>query len=124
MTISRFSSLLLLTWLSFDVMAAGPEPRNLQHDPFVRPAFAMPAVANNPASAANAATGGLPDKLPFELLSVINAGSRSLVNAGGKFIKLQEKIEGYQLVSVGNGKAVFVKDGVRLEAEISMGMKK
>lgn len=124
MSMTRRYALLLLACFNLDLMAANMEPRALMHDPFVRPAFALPAVTNNPANPVNVATNRVPDKLPFELLSVINAGSRSVVNAGGKYIKLREKIEGYQLVSVGDGKAVFVKDGVRLEAEIPLGTKK
>ena len=124
MSMTRLSLLLLLSASSVSSMAADIGPRSLQHDPFARPAFAQPAAANAAANAANAATNAAPDKLPFELLSVINAGSQSVVNAGGKYIKLREKIEGYQLVSVGDGKAVFIKDGVRLEAEIPLGTKK
>ncbi len=119
---ARCVLLALLALTGAHAVAADSMPRRLAHDPFVRPAFALPAAPASPASPA--AIEAASTELPFKLLMVINAGDRSLVNAGGKILKLREKIEGYQLVAVGDGKATFIKDGVKHEAEIGKETKK
>lgn len=109
---------------SWTVGATDTPPRKLAHDPFARPAFAMPAVPAGPTASVAAPGGDAAAELPFRLLMVINAGNHSVVNAGGKMLKLRERIEGYQLISVGDGSATFVKDGVRHVAEIGKETKK
>jgi hypothetical protein len=113
----------LATTISIQANAADPLSRSLMHDPFMRPTFALPAVPANPANQQMVNAHGAIE-LPFPLLMVVNAGPRSVVNAGGKILKLREKLEGYQLISVGDSKATFVKDGVRYEAEIGKEIKK
>jgi hypothetical protein len=82
----------------------------VMRDPFVVPKFVLAATAP-PSSAPK-------EKPEAEILfgsmtlrAAVKAGKNSLVNVDGKIIALGEKLEGYKLVSVGNGEAAFEKDG-------------
>ncbi len=119
----------LLVCASLAIMCAGAQaedslPRKLMHDPFALPSFAQPPGAITPVSAAGADASAAKETLLFDLRMVINAGSHSVVNVGGKILKLYEKSEGYQLVYVGNSKASFIKDGKRYELELNKGAQK
>lgn len=79
----------------------------LRHDPFVRPPLMAPAPAR-PASASLVA--------PWQptLSAVLVAGPDSLVNVGGFVIKLGQEIDGYRLLQVSEGQAVFLKNKKRI----------
>ncbi len=93
-------------------MAEEATAYKLSRDPFVVPKFVLAATA--PPSAAEK------EKPVAEILfnsmtlrAAVKAGKNSLVNVDGKIIAMGEKLEGYRLVSVGNGEAAFEKDGRR-----------
>lgn len=85
---------------------------SLRHDPFTRPALA----ALSPAGEAQAASV-VKDWKP-QLRAVIVAGSSSMVNVEGTIVPLGGRIDGFRLTSVEERKAVFVKDGVRVELKM------
>ena len=84
----------------------------LVRDPFVVPKFVLAATA--PAVAA-------PKEKPeaeilfgsMTLRAAVKAGKNSMVNVDGKIIAMGEKLEGYKLIQVGNGEAVFENSGRR-----------
>ncbi len=74
----------------------------LQRNPFNRPAL-LQGVARNSADDANDGE--------MILRATLVAGENSTANINGKFIRIGETINGYKLVFVAEGKAVFQKDG-------------
>lgn len=74
-------------------------PGGLRHDPFHRP---QPTAAGAAGSAASAAAPWQP-----ELRGVMQAGDASMVNVGGSQVGLGESIDGWRLLRVEDGKAVF-----------------
>jgi hypothetical protein len=81
----------------------------LARDPFTVPKFVLVAaipVAVEKVKPEVTLTG-------MNLRSAVQAGKNSLVNVDGKIIAMGEKLEGYKLVRVGNGEAVFEKNGNR-----------
>ncbi|CAN5168181.1 hypothetical protein BH24PSE2_BH24PSE2_14610 [soil metagenome] len=77
-------------------------------NPFARPAEApaqvRPAAARGPG---------------FSLRATMAAGAHSLANVDGEILKLGDVVEGYRLIAVGEGTAVFAKQGVHYSIEIS-----
>jgi hypothetical protein len=84
----------------------------LERDPFVVPKFVLAATAPVvPAEKVKPAAEILFSSMT--LRAAVNAGRNSLVNVDGKIIALGEKLEGYKLIKVGNGDAVFENGGRR-----------
>jgi hypothetical protein len=79
----------------------------LARDPFTVPKFALAVTA--PATVEKAKPEIMLSGM--NLRSAVQAGKNSLVNVDGKIIAMGEKLEGYKLVRVGNGEAVFEKNG-------------
>lgn len=94
-------ALFLLVLVAASVDAAG----QLQRNP-----FRVPIELDAPVAAAGGPQMELrPDTL--DLRATLVAGERSVVNLGGSILSLGEEIEGYRLVSVSEGEALFIKDG-------------
>jgi hypothetical protein len=86
--------------------AAEPADRN----PFARPArSALPAVTAEPSSAAGPT---------FVLRATMAAGANSLVNIDGRIVAIGDDYAGYRLVSVGEGSAVFMRNGIRFPVAV------
>jgi hypothetical protein len=49
-----------------------------------------------------------------QLTAVLVAGDESLANVGGTIVKVGEEIDGYRLLRVQEGTAVFIKDGLQV----------
>lgn len=90
-------------------VAASELDAGLRHDPFARPALAAP-LANGGQPAPIGAKEWRP-----QLRAVIVAGKSSMVNVEGTIVSLGELIDGFRLTGVEDRKAVFMKDGVRVE---------
>lgn len=90
------------------VMAADVES-GLRHDPFARPDLALA-----PGSTAKANEVAATEWKP-KLRAVIVAGKNSIVNVEGTIVPLGGQIDGFRLTGVEERKAVFMKDGVRVE---------
>ncbi len=80
------------------------------HNPFARP-----AQLSEPAPAQSSAIGAP----MFGLRATMAAGADSLVNIDGEILRLGDVLVGYRLVAVGEGTAVFVRNGVRYPIAIS-----
>ena len=78
---------------------------DLQRNPFERPV--LEAVNVNAASSSNSADA---TDAPG-LRAVLVAGSKSAVNFGGIIIQIGESANGYQLLAVEEGRAVFRNKG-------------
>ena len=109
MTRIRICTALILSLAAFArAGAAEPADRN----PFARPArSALPAVTAQPSSAAE--TGPT-----FSLRATMAAGANSLVNIDGRIVAIGDVYAGYRLVSVGEGSAVFVRNGIRFPVTV------
>jgi hypothetical protein len=94
--------------LSFAVLH-GAHAQDAARNPFGRPPAesvpetALERAAPSPGTLAPA----------FKLRATMTAGDRSLVNVDGEIVRLGEEIAGYRLVAVGEGTAVFARDGRR-----------
>ncbi|HUO82312.1 MAG TPA: hypothetical protein VM616_05580 [Gammaproteobacteria bacterium] len=86
-------------------VAAEPSGRN----PFARPARGgLPASAPQPAAAP-----------AFSLRATMAAGASSLVNIDGRIVAIGEVYAGFRLVSVGEGSAVFARNGIHFPVTVS-----
>lgn len=91
---------------------AGSPDTGLRHDPFVRP-----DLAAAPASGAQASEIAARAWKP-QLRAVVVAGKGSMVNVDGTIVLLGGEVDGFRLVGVEERKAVFTKDGARIEVSI------
>lgn len=97
----RFAALAL----SVFVVAAFAQP--LRHDPFARPRL-------GPEAAAATSADGLPAAEPAppwqpELRGVMQAGASSLANVAGRVVTVGESVDGWRLLRVDDGSAVFAQ---------------
>lgn len=78
----------------------------LLHDP-----FASPLQKNHDSPA---------QKIPWtpRLTSTLRAGSRSMVVVSGRVVELGESIEGYRLLEVHEGSAVFENNGQKIRLNL------
>ena len=91
---------------------AGGEPPVPGPDPFQPP----PALQAKPAVRA---TGpGEPAPAPPRLRGTLAAGSGSLANLGGTVVGVGESVDGYRLLAVEEGAAVFLREGRRLRLSV------
>lgn len=90
--------------------AGAAEPRvELRRNPFERPVVEV--SISNPATASPKPTeSGGPG-----LRAVLVAGSKSVVDFGGTILKVGESTNGYTLLAVGDGRAVFRSNGRKVE---------
>ena len=79
---------------------------HVQHDPFQKPAIQEKKTIEQQTSEVTQKQLIQPPNLVATML----AGRNSMANMDGKIIKLGETINGYTLVQVESGKAVFVKN--------------
>lgn len=99
---------LLAAWFVVCAMAANADP-GLRHDPFVRP-----SIEPTPPAAAVPGTTAASEWKP-QLRAVMLARSSSMVNVDGTIVRVGGQIDGFRLIRVEERKAVFMKDGVRVE---------
>lgn len=96
-----------LVWIVPAVCVADSNP-TIKRNPFERPT--MEALEPNPVS-----TGDRPDEeWSPKLHAVLVSGSKSLANLGGIVVQIGETANGYQLVSVGEGVAIFERNDERV----------
>jgi hypothetical protein len=77
----------------------------LRRNPFERP------VIEESDPVATASTGAPAESADDGLRAVLVAGSKSSVNLGGVILQVGESSNGYELLSVEEGRAVFRNDG-------------
>jgi hypothetical protein len=93
----------------------------LRHDPF-RPAAVRvqpPPPAAVPAAESPVAMGAA--VWHAQLRAVLVDGARSLANVDGVMVPLGGEVDGFRLVGVDEGRAVFVRDGRRFELTLDGG---
>lgn len=86
----------------FLLVSHAADAQGLLHNPFARPAYLDRANATAPAGA-----GIRVDRL--DLRATIADGENSLANVAGDFYRLGDEIDGYRLIAVELGRAVFAK---------------
>lgn len=94
----------------FAAGAAAADPAGTIRNPFARPSAAPSAAGDGP--------GGPPSEAVFELRATLAAGPESLANVNGHIVRVGAEVDGFRLVSVTEGAAVFVKAGTRYEFAI------
>jgi hypothetical protein len=88
------------------ILSCATEPTiELQRNPFDRPAEELLAVNATTSNTVSDATTN-----PY-LRAVLVAGAKSVVNFGGVILQIGESTNGYNLLSVEEGRATFSKDG-------------
>lgn len=87
-------------------------------EPAVRNPFARPSIAAVPPPAMQGAAASAP---AFSLRATLAAGAESLVNIDGEIVAIGEVYAGYRLVAVGEGRAVFIRNGVRFPLTVTDG---
>ncbi len=96
--------------------ASGPlhaQEAMLKHDPFSRPAAAKTQRAPSADDKAGTAPARDEQWNP-ELRAVMLAGRASMANVDGAVVRIGEEVNGYRLVELRDGEAVFTKDGERV----------
>lgn len=108
----RYLILLCLGSLPTQVMSAEP----LRHDPFARPAFAQANAGG--ATAMMAGKGDESINWAPQISILMNAGRDSMAVVNGAIVRLGESIDGYRLVKITHGEAVFMKNGKRMAVQM------
>ena len=108
----RYLILLCLGSMPTQVMPAEP----LRHDPFARPAFAQ---ANAGGSAAMV-VGKSDESINWapQISILMNAGRDSMAVVNGAIVRLGASIDGYRLVQITHGEAIFMKNGKRMAVQM------
>ena len=102
----RLFLIAVATMTCSSAMAAETEYQvTLQRNPFERPAVEL---LKADASAINDSRRERQEPM---LRGVLVAGDRSVVDFGGVILQIGESSDGYRLLSVGDGEAVFRKNG-------------
>lgn len=104
----RLIVLVIMAGFTF-VSFADDDTPHLQNNPFKQPDLS--AVADN--STDDDAPSD-PAGSQLELRATLTLGNKSLVNVGGEIIGIGEQIDGYRLLVVDEGVAVFSKKGMHL----------
>lgn len=98
---------LVALWLPGAGIAS--ESAGVTHNPFARPVLESRADA-----------GTFAPRAPgFRLRATMAAGEDSLVNVDGRIVAIGGLVAGYRLVAVGEGTAVFVRNGVRYKLALT-----
>ncbi len=84
----------------------------LINNPFKRPDFLMENSGGVPVITEGGAG------FVLDLRAILAAGKLSIVNIGGKFYKIGDVVDGYQIVEIHEGSAVFMKNGKRVIAVV------
>jgi len=82
-------------------VAARADDAPLAKNPFVRPPLVELAAPESVAAAPP----------PLEVRAVLSAGDASLVDVGGRIVRVGDEVDGYRLVAVSEEGARFVKEG-------------
>ena len=94
------------------VLVAEPLP-DLHHNPFKRPALIGVGNPNNKMESAEKPTGK-----ELDLRAVVADGRASMVNVNGQFVRIGEQVEGYRLISVQEGSAVFERQAQQVTVPV------
>ncbi|MCP4407752.1 MAG: hypothetical protein GY807_08325 [Gammaproteobacteria bacterium] len=113
--IQRVIVLVATAGFSFVSLAEDDAPQ-LKHNPFKQPD--LRAVADNSRD-----DDSLSDQVgsQLELRATLTLGNKSLANVGGKIIGIGEQVDGYRLLAVDEGVAVFAKNGTHIDLIVGDG---
>jgi len=103
--LKRCVLLILILWVSTAAASPGTTSSSLQHNPFRKPQTVT--HQRPPLAAPKPAEQEQPPQL--ELRATLVSRMRPLVNVGGTIVIVGEEIEGFRLLEVGEGEAVFGK---------------
>jgi hypothetical protein len=87
----------------------------LRHNPFRQPDLSMPTSKTPDVKAEAEPEAKAPDPV---LRATLSLGRASLADVDGDIIGIGEEVNGYRLLAVNEGSAVFSKDGKRLEFSV------
>ena len=106
-----FSILTLLGLTGFPVAASsdGQLAKELRHNPFAKPALlALPSTKE-----VTKTTPPIKPAVELELTATLVSDVMPLIIVGGELLGIGEAIEGYRLIAVQEGVAVFDREGQR-----------
>ena len=98
-----------------DISLADDAPITLRHNPFKQPDLSMPKKDTATEKAEVEPETRAPDPV---LRATLTLGPASLADIDGDIIGIGEEVNGYRLLAVNEGSAVFSKDGKRLELSV------
>ena len=88
----------------------------LQNNPFTRPEV-LKAKPAPPPTQQRAAV--VPEKLEFELSATMVSGIMPMVVVNGELLGIGDRIEGFELIAVMEGKAIFTRAGKKISLEVN-----
>ncbi len=104
---------LIAIWGAGCLVSADDSRYGLQHNPFRKPQLVRePSVEPTPEQS----TRQQPSRLI--LSATLASSSHPLVNVDGEIVEVGEEFGGFRLESVGEGAAVFVRDGDRYTFDV------
>jgi len=100
--------------------SAAAEGLGLRNDPFVRPNLNANAAGGAASGAAGGSDRGAAEA-PWQprLRAVVVAGPRSSVLVDGQVVEMGGEVDGYRLIRVLPDKAIFVRNGRRVELTLA-----
>jgi hypothetical protein len=105
---------LLVSAMQFAPVRADESGFQLQHNPFKHPDITQSPAKTGASETASAET----EQAQLELRATLTYGRHSLANVAGKIIAIGEEIEGFRLLEVDEGSALFVKNGTRVNISV------
>ncbi len=97
--------------------AAADELLTLRHNPFTRPAVLKP----KPPPPAPQAVAEDPDEVELILSATMVSQNAPMAIVDGELLAVGDRIRGLKLIAVGEGRAIFYRDGRRYVFEIDNG---
>ena len=92
-------------------LVAQPELMSLRNNPFDRPEILEEHTAAPTTSPVDSAAALAPEEIVLDLTATLVSENAPMVVVDGERLALGEKIEGFKLVAVMEGKAVFTRAG-------------
>lgn len=106
--------LMIIVLLLSELTHADTSKMQLSKNPFVKPVFVNETTDTN--RVMSEPSNILSDS---SLRATLSSDERSIANVDGLMIFIGEKIKGYELISVGEGSATFLKNGKKITLHVS-----
>ena len=109
---SKIISIIYLLTSSSILSAEDLSLNTLKHNPFKPPGYIGTSSATTDS---RISVGGE----QINLRGTLSSARGALINVGGKFYAVDDYIGSYQLISIGDGTAVFMKNGEKLMVSVN-----
>lgn len=120
---SPFLAVILgLLWSCGPLYADGERHANLANNPFSRPEVLKPKPPPPPAPVVKPKLP--PEQIELDLTATMVSQTSPMVVVDGELLGLGDRIEGFRLIAVMEGKAVFLRNGRKYSFDINAGRPK